>query len=914
MSMIAARRLRALAGSPHASRLFYSRSSPPIAHSHTLWRPTWRRMMLSPSRASLQLTSTATAHRFSTGRIVGSLVRLPALVGGSVAAAVVYIEYKVEATARYTKDVFAQGADYLSAAWEASREKLDDLADIDLPQFRLPEWLEQVLRIKDTPEGYQARSQDRGVSDQSHNTNHQESPSSPPEDPAAAALAAAVALYATADDKQETPAQAADDQMMVLTRKMIEIRNLLKQIDKSETLTLPSIVVVGSQSSGKSSVLEAIVGHEFLPKGSNMVTRRPIELTLINTPGAQAEYGTFPALPGSSKITDFAQIQATLTTLNRAVSDADCVSDDPIQLHIYSPNVPDLTLIDLPGYIQVQSKDQPANLKWKINDLCDKYIREPNIILAVCAADVDLANSPALKASRRVDPLGIRTLGVVTKMDLVTPDRGLAILKDSNYPLSLGYVGVVCRAPTPTSTGLFNRRESAHELMTRNERAFFAASPEYNNSRDQVKTGTATLRHNLMHVLEKTMASSLQSTSDAIRLELEEAQYQFKVQYNDRSMSGESYVAETLDKFKLDFKAFSEKFGKQQVREMLSDVLDQKVMDLLAERFWSDPRASKWAPTSRVDGASIEDAVHWERKLDASQSALTRMGVGRVSTQLVTTKLADAMTDLTTNGPLRSHPFAREVIENATRDILTARYHQTAEQVENCIKPFKFDVEVDPHDWPSARQKADKLLSEELRMCREASKRLSNEVGARQLSRVQEFVDTGRDTKESMGYSSALLEKGRAANFLRDRETILAARLKLARSRACAAPTSSNTKYVCPEVFLSALSQKLTETAVLFIHVELLAEFFYQFPRELDARLVRGLSSDQVDRFANEDPRVKHHIMLQHKTQLLQLALSKIDNIVQLENERRARDRERQPDQDRRHSPSDLNQRQNYWR
>ena len=92
--------------------------------------------------------------------------------------------------------------------------------------------------------------------------------------------------------------------MMILTKKMIEIRGMLQGVGQSGTLTLPSIVVIGSQSSGKSSVLEAIVGHEFLPKGSNMVTRRPIELTLVNTPDAKAEYGEFPAL-GLGKITDF---------------------------------------------------------------------------------------------------------------------------------------------------------------------------------------------------------------------------------------------------------------------------------------------------------------------------------------------------------------------------------------------------------------------------------------------------------------------------------------------------------------------------------------------------------------------------------------------------------------------------------
>ena len=84
------------------------------------------------------------------------------------------------------------------------------------------------------------------------------------------------------DDERTGEETARDDQMMLLTKKMIEIRSILQVVGQSNALVLPSIVVIGSQSSGKSSVLEAIVGHEFLPKGSNMITRRPIELTLVN--------------------------------------------------------------------------------------------------------------------------------------------------------------------------------------------------------------------------------------------------------------------------------------------------------------------------------------------------------------------------------------------------------------------------------------------------------------------------------------------------------------------------------------------------------------------------------------------------------------------------------------------------------
>lgn len=747
-------------------------------------------------------------------KVMLKFVRLPALAGAGVMSAVAYVNYKIEEGTRYTKDLFAISTDWLAGTWGAAKGVVEQTIDVELPQFELPQWLQKVLRLKATETGYQ-RNQAPLLpkipdkqGDPNLNNNNGEATV------VAAAVAAAVVDQEEEDNKSKTLELARDEQMMVLTRKMIEIRNLLQQIEKSEALTLPSIVVIGAQSSGKSSVLESIVGQEFLPKGSNMVTRRPIELTLVNTPNIAAEYGQFPAL-GPAKITDFSQIQQTLTTLNKAVSEEDCVSDDPIQLNIYSRNVPDLTLIDLPGYIQVSTKDQPPTLKQKIAELCDKYIKEPNIILAVCAADVDLANSPALRASRKVDPRGLRTLGVITKMDLVSPERGVSLLKDTSYPLSLGYIGVICRAPP--SQGLFNRKESIFTVIARNERSFFGSTPAYGPA-SGCKVGTPTLRKTLMQVLEKSMSRSLQKTSSAIRMELEEASYQFKVQYNDRNLTAETYIAETLDEFKHEFKQFSESFGKPQVRDLLKNTLDQKVMDILAERYWMDPKTVDWSKNP------VEDVI-WQQKLESAQSTLTRMGIGRLSTGLVISALATEMQRLANDGPLGAHPFAKDNIAQATDDIMSARYHGTSEQVENCIKPYKFDIDIDDAEWNKGRRKALSLLEAEIYMCRQSHKRLSESVGSRTLGKVVDYINTGNETKESMGYSQALLEKGRHARFLRDRETLLSLRFNLLKSKACGTPKG---KYLCPEIFLDVVAQKLTNTAVLFINVELLSEFFYQ--------------------------------------------------------------------------------------
>jgi replication fork clamp-binding protein CrfC len=165
-----------------------------------------------------------------------------------------------------------------------------------------------------------------------------------------------------------------------------------------------------------------------------MVTRRPLELTLVHTPESNEDFCEFPQL-GLGKIYDFQKVEHTLTDLNLAVPDSECVNETPIELFVYSQNVPDLSLVDLPGYIQIHNKNQPPELKEKISHLCDAYINSNNIILAVSAADVDLANSEALRSSRKYDPDGARTIGVITKMDLVDPNEGVKLLFVNYYDL-----------------------------------------------------------------------------------------------------------------------------------------------------------------------------------------------------------------------------------------------------------------------------------------------------------------------------------------------------------------------------------------------------------------------------------------------------------------------------------------------
>lgn len=745
---------------------------------------------------------------------------------------------------------------------------------------------------------------------------------------AAAAAAAAAAATSPEDaphdgnEDEPRPPPGSSEELMLLTRKLIEVRNILKSIDReSDELVLPSIVVIGSQSSGKSSVLEAIVGQEFLPKGNNMVTRRPIELTLVHVskdaPPADGivEYGEFPGL-GMGKITDFARVQKALYDMNMAVPASECVSDHPIELHIHSPHVPDLSLIDLPGYVQLSSMDQPEELREKIAGLCDKYIREPNIILAVCAADVDLANSPALRASRKVDPLGMRTIGVISKMDLVSPEVGAAILNNNRYPLSLGYVGVVCKAPQQIGQSMFALSRSSNIVQLTQEyerryfnehRAEFAAPKRGRNAGQAPMVGTDELRKRLMVVLEEHMGSSLSGVSNVVRSELDDAAYQFKVQYNDRAITAETYVAEVMDILKQRFKFFSDNFGKPEVRVLLKNALDDKVMDILAQVYWTDAQLGELGEQANKRRVTAEDLdPKWAQKLEMCTSSLTKSGIGRMSTQLVANTIRAHLEQLAMAEPFNHHAETAERIIAFGSALLRDRFSITADQVENCVKPYKYEVEVDATEWAQGREQSVKLMQNELAMCTEAYNRLRKVVGSRRLRGAMEYltqleerekrrlehsVDTVEhaghahtETDESdptrPGFNAALLLKAREARFLQARADNLRLRLAALKARRCRAGPQS--QVFCPETFLNVVADKLTYTAVMFINIELLAEFFYQFPREIDARLGYDMTHEEMVEFARENPTIRNHIDLQERKKKLEEVMLRLEDLSRM--------------------------------
>ena len=336
-----------------------------------------------------------------------------------------------------------------------------------------------------------------------------------------------------------------------------KLQDVLGALGQNTNLDLPQIVVIGGQSSGKSSVLEAVVGRSFLPRGTGIVTRRPLVLQLFNTSGPDGEaagpnglddvddadgdaleeskvdanaraaartsasgagsvtlrrdrrgaehsepgqeWGEFLHQPGR-RYYDFSMIRDEIArdTNRLAGLNSKGVSPTPIHLKIYSPHVLSLTMVDLPGLTKVAIQDQPEDIEEQIYRINAQYGSNPNaILLAVTGANTDLAGSDALKLARELDPRGERTIGVLTKLDLMDPGTDASnVMHNQIIPLRRGSIAVVHRGQRDMEA------DQSIRVGLRNEERFFRTHPVYSQNRSILgRCGTTNLARNLNGIL-----------------------------------------------------------------------------------------------------------------------------------------------------------------------------------------------------------------------------------------------------------------------------------------------------------------------------------------------------------------------------------------------------------------------------
>jgi GTP-binding protein EngB required for normal cell division len=381
---------------------------------------------------------------------------------------------------------------------------------------------------------------------------------------------------------------------------VLKIGNLLSAIfsNQSDIIEVPRLAVVGTQSSGKSTLLNAILGMDIMPTGSNMVTRTPLNLQLVqidNPSDRKAEFGYYQgpnwvvehtvqlsAPPTSSQI---AQIrQAIDKETNKRAGVSKNVSMNEILLKISSPEVPNLSLIDLPGLTMVACTDQgqPQNIKEQISDMIGKYIESSRcIILAVLPARSDLETDPALELIKKHDPKGERTLGVLTKVDLMNQGTDISSYLTGDISRDLqfryGYYAV--------------RNRSSHEIEIESktisegyhlESQFFDNHQIYSRldrSRMGVKRLSESLSNILIDHIKVYLPNVLQELSDkrhTVQTQLDKMGTSTPSDFEGQSTLVHMLLGEFSNQFKkaIDERGNNYNIGRD-LKEILSDYRDQ---------------------------------------------------------------------------------------------------------------------------------------------------------------------------------------------------------------------------------------------------------------------------------------------------------------------------------------------------
>jgi hypothetical protein len=385
-----------------------------------------------------------------------------------------------------------------------------------------------------------------------------------------------------------------------------------------------------------------------------------------------------------------------------------------------------------------------------------------------------------------------------------------------------------------------------------------------------------------------------------------------------------------MDTLKHQFKEFTNKFGKAEVREEIENMLEEKIMDICKDLYYDDPKVVAFP------SLCLKDLV-WKSKIDMSSAALTKSGVGRATTQLVVDIVLDELREIASKEPFTYHESTCNKIIDFSSKLLKKKFHTTVDQVENTIKPLKFEVECTDLEWERGKERAIDLVDRHIQEAQKKLQDIRSQVGRRKLRTAVKYIRHQNQRKMNAGnqassasisvplpkeevpktkeetlvpeqlsssideldedeeakvikkemnrprqYNPVLIEKAKEAMALRKEIAVLKGRAAALRSRQC---SSTNGKSCCPETFLSVISQKLANSAVMFIQIELLNEFMFQFPREVDNKLYYDLSREEITKFACENPTIRRHIELQHRKDALELVMDKLVYLVRRQNE-----------------------------
>ncbi|KAL4656604.1 myoxvirus resistance protein B [Arapaima gigas] len=301
-------------------------------------------------------------------------------------------------------------------------------------------------------------------------------------------------------------------------RPYIDLIDSLRTIGIEKDLALPAIAVIGDQSSGKSSVLETLSGVA-LPRGSGIVTRCPLELKLRKLRVGVTWRAVISYREEYIEFCDPSMVEEhVVKAQDELAGEGVGISEELISLEIMSPDVCDLTLIDLPGIARVPVGNQPEDIADQIKRLILKFIEKTETInLVVVPCNVDIATTEALRMAKKVDPEGQRTLAILTKPDLA--DKGtekniLEIFQNQVIPLQKGYMMVKCRGQKQIDDKV------SLEEATKMEMEFFSSHPDFRFLLDDKRASIGCLASKLTQDLVDHIKMSLPLLTEKIKKHL----------------------------------------------------------------------------------------------------------------------------------------------------------------------------------------------------------------------------------------------------------------------------------------------------------------------------------------------------------------------------------------------------------
>ncbi|KAL6885252.1 P-loop containing nucleoside triphosphate hydrolase protein [Trichoderma longibrachiatum] len=463
------------------------------------------------------------------------------------------------------------------------------------------------------------------------------------------------------------------------SKEQLELLNTVDSLRSqgiSHYISLPQIIVCGDQSSGKSSVLEAISGVSF-PVSTGLCTRFPTELILRTAPHISVKVSIIPHGPfrrdKQSPSTDFHEQLDSVQQLPELIENAKAYmgiktlgkafSNDILRIEISGPDRPHLTIVDLPGLIHSETKNQTASDVHLITQIVKNFMsKQRSIILAVISAKNDYANQIVLKLARDTDPRGLRTLGIITKPDTLAPDSAseksyISLAKNLDVVFRLGW-HVLRNRDTDADTWSLAQRDTQ-------EKDFFSKSAW--SSLPESSLGIAALRSRLSKLLLHQIASELPSLMNEISREVDSCETDLK-KFGDPRTSPQEQRLYLI-----------------QISQSFQSLMQAAVDGTYTDPFFSDSESGVGYPKriraiiqnlSREFAKRMAENGRFYRIVDSSKKSETTSSHVSLTKDEFVTKVVDMM----------AHRRGRELPNSFSPTIVTDLFREQSQPWESIVK------------------------------------------------------------------------------------------------------------------------------------------------------------------------------------------------------------------------------------